>query len=408
MKGMLLPLPSPSTAPTFSFWRMLFTALGVMVLSGVLLVGGFLAYYLQGFTLPEVQPRVWRGDTLQLVAGQGASVGKTLELQALSSGGQAIISSGKMTLTAAQYPVLEYQLQGLQPGMEVVFFWRGETAPEKVVSLPLRWDGEESTLMRLDHHPAWRGAIIEFGLGFRNTLPAPVVIKELDFKPLSATTLLALVGSDWRTFQGWSQRSINFVTKGNALVPPLVGAAAWAGLALCLYAMGLVFQRRYWDWRVIGTIFLLAWLAVDIHWQADLWQQLQATYERYGGKGWAEKHRAAEEDKQLFEFAAEIKAHLGPIPQRVFLVTAKSLAEDPYTRLRVRYHLLPYNIHDDGAHLPRQADAQKGDYLLILGPTPEFMFDPEKGFLRGRGRERTKLAVKRIHESAMGVLYQLR
>ncbi|KFI21539.1 hypothetical protein [Nitrosococcus oceani] len=407
MKGMLSPVPSLSTAPVFSFWRMLLVALGVMILSGVLLAGGFLAYYLKGFTLPEVQSRVWRGNTLQLVAGQGASVGESLELQALSAGGQAIISSGRITLTAAQYPVLEYHLQGLQPDMEAVFFWRRETAPGKVISLPLRWDGEESTLMRLNHHPAWRGAIIEFGLGFRNTLPDPVVIKELDFKPLSAGTLLALVGSDWRTFGGWSQRSINFVAKGNALAPPLIGAAAWAGLALCLYVVGSIFKRRYWVWRVIGTIFLLAWLAVDIHWQAGLWQQLQATYDRYGGKGWAEKHRAAE-DKLLFEFAVEIKAHLESIPQRVFLVTAKSLEEDPYTRLRVRYHLLPYNIHDYGIHLPRQAHAQRGDYVLILGATPNFIFDPEKEFLKERGGERVKLAAKKIHEATMGVLYQLR
>lgn len=406
MKGMTPLLPSLSTAPVFSFWRILFVALGVMVLSGVLLTGGFLTYHLKGFTLPEVQPKVWQGDTLQLIEGQGASVGEMLELQALSASGQAIISSGRTTLAAAQYPVLEYQLRGLQPGMEAVFFWRGAAEPGKVVSLPLRWDeGEESTLMRLDH-PAWRGTIIEFGLGFRNTLPEPVVVKELAFKPVSAGTLMALVGSDWSTFRGWSQRSINFVENGNVLVPPLIGAAAWAGLALFLYAMGGIFQRRYWDWRVIGTIFLLAWLAVDIHWQAGLWQQLQATHDRYGGKGWTEKHRAAE-DKLLFEFAAEIKAHLGSIPQRVFLVTAKSLEEDPYTRLRVRYHLLPYNIHDYGVHLPRQADARRGDYLLILGAAPEFIFDPEKGFLGERGGERGKLTAKKIHEATMGVLYQL-
>lgn len=50
MKGMTPLLPSLSTAPVFSFWRILFVALGVMVLSGVLLTGGFLTYHLKGFT----------------------------------------------------------------------------------------------------------------------------------------------------------------------------------------------------------------------------------------------------------------------------------------------------------------------------------------------------------------------
>src|SRR5699024_3177430 len=122
--------------------------------------------------------------------------------------------------------------------------------------------------------------------------------------------LWAVLSSDWTTFQGWSQRSINFVDSGSgdAFIPLLSGVAVWVGLVLALYGIGNVFWHREWNWQVVGITFLLGWVIIDIHWQARLWHQLQATYERYGGKGWQAKHRVAE-DGALFKFITEIKNH---------------------------------------------------------------------------------------------------
>jgi hypothetical protein len=213
-----------------------------------------------------------------------------------------------------------------------------------------------------------------------------------------------VIWSDWTIFSGWSQRSINFIESGprNALVPLILAVAAWVGLALLLYGIWKVIQRQHWNWRVAGMVFLLGWVVIDIHWQANLWHQLQETHDRYDGKGWQEKHLAAE-DGPLFKFIAEIKANLSSTPQRIFLVAAKLLEEDDYTRLRARYHLLPHNIYDYGAQLPSQGHAQADDYILILGTVPELTFDANRQLLQWGGQA---LAARKIYATSMGTLYK--
>lgn len=401
-----LALPSLSTAPVAaSFWHVLLLTSGVMALSGALLVSSFLLYHLKGSILAENQPKSWLGNTLQLIEGEGAKVGETLEVQSLSPSDQAIVSSGEIAIDAESYPFLEYQLQGLQTDMEPVFFWRNTVEPGRVFSAPLRWNAKGKTLVWLAHYSNWRGTIVEFGIGLRKTLSEPVVIRKLVFKPVSAGILLTAVWSDWTTFSGWSQHSINFIESGPeaALVPLVPAVAAWVGLALFLYGIGWVFQRWYWDWRVMGVAFLLGWVAIDAHWQANLWHQLQETYHRYGGKGWKEKHLAAE-DSLLFKFITEIKANLPSTPQRIFLVTAEDLQEDGYTRLRACYHLLPHNVYDYGAHLPDKNYVHAGDYVLILGAIGELTFDADKQLLQWGGQN---LAAKEIYATSMGALYKL-
>jgi hypothetical protein len=397
--------PSLITAPVMSFWRMLLLALGLMILSGALLIGGFLLYHLKGFILSETQPKSWLGNTLQLIEGEGTKVGETLEIQSLSSSGQAIVSSEEIAIDAESYPFLEYQLQGLHADMEPVFFWRNAAEPGGVFSLPLRWNAKGKTLVWLAHYSTWQGTIIEFGIGLRKTLPEPVVIRELVLKPVSIATLLTAVGSDWTTFSGWSQHSINFIESGPeaALVPLVPAVAAWIGLTLFLYGIGRAFQRWGWDWRVVGVAFLLGWVTIDVHWQANLWHQLQETHDRYGGKGWKEKHLAAE-DSLLLKFITEIKANLPSMPQRIFLVAAEALQEDDYTRLRACYHLLPHNAYDYGAHLPDKSYVHAGDYVLILGTIPELTFDTDKQLLQWSGQN---LVAKEIYATSLGALYKL-
>src|SRR5699024_5071867 len=188
-------------------------------------------------------------------------VGNVLKVQSLSPGGQAIISSGNVALAAEKYPILEYQVQGLHVDMEPVFFWRRAAEPNRVASLPLRWNVSGDTLVRLAHHSAWQGTIIELGIGFHKNLSEPVLVKQLSLKPLSIGALWAVLWSDWTTFQGWSQRSINFVDSGSgdAFIPLLSGVAVWVGLVLALYGIGHVFWHWEGDWRVVGITFLLGW-----------------------------------------------------------------------------------------------------------------------------------------------------
>lgn len=399
-----LALRPPDIAQDRPFWHLLLTAMGLMTLSGAILIGGFLAYHFKDLASFESQPRVWFGEELQIIEGEGARAGGALAIDALSPGGQAIVSSGRITLAAEHYPVLKYRLKGSLAAMNQVFFWRREAEPEKLISLPL----EGRSVLRLAHHNAWRGDIIEFGIGLRGVLPEPVIINAFVFKPDSVATLLAGLWSDWTAFKGWSQRSINFIEGGarNALIPPVSAVAAWVALAMSLYGIGGLFLSRRRDWRIIGVIFLLGWLALDSRWQVGLWHQLQETHERYAGKDWQEKRLAAE-DSALFKFITGVKAQLPTTPQRIFLVVARSLKEDAYTRSRARYHLLPHNVHDHGIHLPGQKYVRAGDYVLLLGPPAELSVNTKKQFFRWHEGKKNQWVLKKIHAASMGILYKV-
>lgn len=399
-----MALRPPNIAQDRPLWHLLLIALGLVALSGALLMSGFLAYHFKDLTSFEGRPRVWLGKELQIIEGKGTRTREALEINALSPHGQAIVSSGRVTLPAERYPVLEYQLKGSLAEMDRVFFWRRAAKPEKLISLPM----EGRSDLRLAHHSAWRGDIIEFGIGLRGMLPEPVIINAFVFKPDSVATLLTSLWLDWTDFEGWSQRSINFIEGGarNALIPPVSAVAVWAALAMSLYGIGGFFLPRRRDWRVIGIIFLLGWLALDGRWQAGLWHQLQETYDRYAGKNWKEK-RLAGEDAALFKFITGVKSQLPATPQRIFLVVAKSLENDIYTRSRARYHLLPHNVHDHGIHLPRQKHVRAGDYLLLLGPPAELSVDKEKQFLQWPEGEKNQRMLKKIYIDSMGILYKV-
>lgn len=397
MRSLLNPV---QTTP---FWRRLLIALGFMTLSGILLLSGFLVSHLKELKSFQVTPKVWFGKELQLIEGKGTQVGKALEIGTLSSRGQAIVSSGRIALAAEDYPILEYQLEGLRAEMNPVFFWRSENAPEDLRTLPLEGHLAGSMILQLAQHSTWRGNIIEFGIGFRQVLLKPVIINAFIFKPASITSL-------WSAFEGWSQRSINFIEGGarTALVAPVLAAAVWVGLAILLYGMGGLFLPRpqRWDRPTIGIIFLLGWVTIDGRWQVGLWHQLQETYERYAGKDWREKHLAAE-DAPLFQFITGVKAQLPAKPQRIFLVVAKSLKDNYYTRSRARYHLLPHNIYDYGVHLPEPEYVRAGDYVLMLGPLPELSIGAERQFLQWHGGKRKHYVLKKIYTAPKGILYKV-
>lgn len=405
--------PPPGAARPLPMGRRLLIAAGCMVLSGSLLIGGFLVYHLKELKSPPNAPQVWLGRQLQLMAGKGVKAGEKLKIQALSPRGRVIVSSGRTDFLAADYPILEYRIEGLRPEMDAVFFWRRAVAPKQLMTLPLAASSAAgSAVLRLAGHDAWRGDIVEFGMAFRRVLPAPVTFRALVFKPASVATLLAGLWSGWTAFEGWSQRSINFLGggTGTALVAPALAVAMWVGAAILLYGIcGLFLPRfRRWDQATIGMIFLLGWITLDSGWQVGLWNQLQATYARYAGKDWREKHLAAE-DASLFRFITGVKSRLPASPQRIFLVVAESLKKNEYLRSRARYHLLPHNIYDYGIHLPPSKYVQAGNYVLMLGPVAEFPIDAERQILRWREKERNhyRLKLKKIYAAPKGILYKV-
>ena len=122
------------------------------------------------------------------------------------------------------------------------------------------------------------------------------------------------------------------------------------------------------DIRVILALVFLAWLALDMRWQLDLWHKLDLTRQRYAGKSWEEKHLAAE-DGHLFDLMQQFRAKLPITQPRVFL-----FADEEYVRGRSAYHLYPFNVMSGRDLLPAR-QFKSGDFIIILGKD-EVSFDP--------------------------------
>jgi hypothetical protein len=191
-----------------------------------------------------------------------------------------------------------------------------------------------------------------------------LVVRRATASPMGALDILRARAAEWLAFEAWSGTSINVVAGGASIqdlpLPTFLGATA----LLAILAAVLVFRRAPKPGALplaIATIFVLAWFASDVRWQANLARQALATRQQYGGKDWRDKHLAAE-DGPLFAFIEAVRAKLPPPPARVFVA-----ADAHYFRDRAAYHLYPHNVYFDPYRdtLPPASALRPGDYVLV-------------------------------------------
>ena len=112
---------------------------------------------------------------------------------------------------------------------------------------------------------------------------------------------------------------------------------------------------------VLGSLFVIAWMVLDLRWTMNLARQVDATAAAYAGKDWRERHLAAE-DGPLFAFIEKVREKLPASPARVIVV-----ADADYFRGRGAYHLYPHNVYFDPRQntLPAPSTLRSGDYLVV-------------------------------------------
>ena len=135
---------------------------------------------------------------------------------------------------------------------------------------------------------------------------------------------------------------------------------------------------------------------------------MQVSYQQYAGKTPAQK-RLVEVDGALFAFTQTVKQALSKrAPSsgsaRVFIVNGGTSGEAIFTRLRTRYHLLPYNAYPAPSGLPPADAITAGDYVLILQPYTGIQYDSEAKRLAW---DQTRLAVEPIAADDIGVLFRV-
>lgn len=385
--------------------RWWFVSVIVLILSAILVIGGFLGYYLTGGRFAD---RNTLTIPLQLAQGEGEKVGDALQIEKLSARGMAFAGSPRMRLPAQSFPVLEWHIEGIQPGTEMLFSWITSTAPRTTRTIPITDAGSGKGEIRLDNHPYWNQIVLGTGLLVRGNLQRPLTIHRLALKPgtPTASILLRQLWAEWTAFEGWSMKSVNFIVGGTrgGLFSPVLAAAIWVCLSALLYGRLVLVRQQKWDIKPFALFLLAGWLILDVRWQVNLWRQLSITHEQFAGKTWEEK-RSVAEDGRLFQFIQEIEARLPDEPARIFLVVTQPEVTSRYVHLRTRYHLLPHNISSLLTHPPNPSYTHSGDYILFLYPIQDVKYDAERQVLRWD--KETELEVKPILNSRTGALFQI-
>jgi len=207
----------------------------------------------------------------------------------------------------------------------------------------------------------------------------------------------------WQAREDWSGRSINFWRGGASdaalgLVPLV---AIWVGVASALQA--LLARRASGSRSALpyALLLLAGWLALDLHWQEELWQRLRATEARYQGLD-AEARALAGPDGAEVRFLAQVRAALPETPVRLFILSA---SPEGSRGLRARYHLMPHNSLVGLSTLPSPDQYRAGDYLLVLMPMRGIGYDRAAAVLLTP--EGARLPAKPILSERRGALFQL-
>ncbi len=381
--------------------------LTALTLGAGLTVLAILLFYRMG-GLPVVAPPVrLTGTGLQLASGQGGPVPAGLEIRQPGPDGKAAAQGlVERLVRATLFRQLSWQIEGiegLEPGSELWLVWvtLAEPGTLRQRQLPLTGQGT----IDLETEPHWQGRIAAIGLTVRGAFATPLVVKQLELQaaPLTARELWGWALDEWRAFEDWSQRSINYASGAplDALFPPVLIVALWIGFSSALYAALNPPRGRPGALLPYAALFLFGWFLLDLRWQWELAKRLERTVERFAGKEMTER-RLADLDGEFYRFLLEVRRRLPEQPVRLFIVS-----NDPAGFLagRARYHLLPHNGYMGFSQPPPPDQAREGNYVLILAPLPGVRYDRQGQALEWKNQ---RLPAEIRYSAPSGALFRVR
>lgn len=342
---------------------------------------GYLALAVPGSWFPGTATRTWAATDLALTRGAGAVRNGDLFIQSPDATGTVLVALNT-DFRSRDYRAIAWIAADVPEDADVRLLWRTDYAPTRLNSAPVEIAAGRLRPLTLAGDPAWVGRVSGLALSVRGALPQPIRIRSVVAKPLGAAEVLGDRFREWTGFEGWSGASITSVTGGADLQSLPLPALLFAAIALAS-SVGFVAMRgraRAALPLLFASMFVAAWMLLDVRWTWDLVRQVRETGERYAGKDWRERHLAAE-DGPLFAFVDKAKAKLPATPARVFVA-----ADAQYFRSRGAYHLYPHNVWFDpyANKLPPANVLRPGDYVAAY-QRRGMQFDPGAQRLRWDG-----------------------
>jgi hypothetical protein len=317
--------------------------------------------------LPEQSgnPRQFAAEDFTVVMGSGRPENGRIIIEEFANG-HALLSSGPISVPAQQYRVVRVLLDLTEKSMTATLFWRRSDAAGDLTQRKIGESGQ--VVIDLAGDPDWRGQVSEFGLLLQTDDEAPISVGAASLEPDSLALRLELTWRGWTAFEGWTQKSINFLQGGraNPSVPLPLVVMAWAAATLLITWLVEVVRRtarsRKMVWPAV-LILLAGWMALDVRWTAN---SLRQSHRMLANWNLDENQRLERGlDGSVFREMKRLKDEvLSRQISRVLLVGDETAID--YMLLRAKYHLLPHSTHVT-RRLSAGLKAENLDYVIFLG-----------------------------------------
>ena len=343
-------------------WRALALAIPpVAVVVLVLIIGGVAAE--MGWLKPQTHGAALTADS----RGPLASVGRGLLgkdgylLEVPANGNIAVAAWTKVPSGLVDLPLIRCNCVPRRADAKLNILWRRADHPDKTFSAPIEHELGETQLLDLSQNSDWTGEIIGIAVALRGYPGDVVLIRSVDAQKDTIGNRLTMEIGNWATFRKWDGQSINLAIIGardRAISPVLLVAAA---IGLGLLASARIRPPRSVATLAIITVVVIGWVGLDARWQLDLLAKYHATVAEFG-TGSIEERWQRGPDGDIYALAASLKRANRDPTQRVFV-----FGDEPYSRGRAAYHLLPLLVQYDAVSgtLPSAQFIRPGDLIFL-------------------------------------------
>jgi hypothetical protein len=310
--------------------------------------------------------------------GPLASVGRGLLgkdgylLEIPASGNIAVAAWTEVPSGLAELPLIRCDCVPRRFDAFLHILWRRADHPDKTFSAQIEHELGEAQLLDLSRNPDWIGEIIGFAVALRGYPGDTVLIRGIEARKDTIESRLTKEVGNWATFRPWDGQSINLAIIGardRSISPVLLVALA---IGLGLLASFRTRPPRSVATLVIVTVVIIGWLGLDARWQLDLLAKYRATVDQFGSGPIEERWRRGP-DADIYALAASVKRGMRNPTQRVFV-----FGDEPYSRGRAAYHLLPLLVHYDAVSgaFPSAQFIRAGDLIFLTWST-QVRYDKE-------------------------------
>ncbi|MCW8924740.1 MAG: hypothetical protein OQJ84_00635 [Xanthomonadales bacterium] len=341
--GVLPPLSRPHRGSGVS--PRLSALFGAALLAFIIVATGSVIFLSKNLPEQTGETIIYPASDFNFAFGSGYPAKERIYVDGFANG-YALLTSGAVSIQANDLRALVYTWLPPRLPQEAAFFWRRAGDPGNVIRTEITTPG--TRMIDLASEPDWQGEIIEFGFLVAGNGGDTVEVGNASLLPDTLNTRLQLAWRAWTTFETWSQQSINFLHGGDhrqVLALPLL-VTGWLLLTLLfLRLFQLVGARLGFQQSVLvaGTLFLLAWMLLDIRWTTNNVKQARVSLAAHWQAD--EQQRLSNGmDGEIYQYVQRLKSTvLGEQKSRILIIGDESAID--YYLLRTKYHLLPHSVN---------------------------------------------------------------